>query len=54
MFESLMVKMVEVLLWDYYLQAMFTNRKERGELLEGLVVDNKDIVIHNFPQVVKN
>ncbi|KAG5535894.1 hypothetical protein RHGRI_023615 [Rhododendron griersonianum] len=28
----------------------FTNRKERGELLEGLVVSNKDATIPNFQQ----
>ncbi|XP_045786784.1 epoxide hydrolase 4 isoform X1 [Trifolium pratense] len=33
-----------------FLEVMFTNRKERGELLEGLVVSNKDINIPNFPQ----
>ena len=30
---------------------MFTNRKERGELLEGLVISNKDTKVPNFPQV---
>ncbi|CAN4083281.1 unnamed protein product [Withania somnifera] len=33
-----------------FLQVMFTNRKERGELLEGLVVSNKEATIPNFPQ----
>ncbi|XP_015064083.1 epoxide hydrolase 4 [Solanum pennellii] len=33
-----------------FLEVMFTNRKERGELLEGLVVSNKDTSIPNFPQ----
>lgn len=33
-----------------YLEAMFTNRKERSELLEGLVVSNKDITVPKFPQ----
>ncbi|CAN4080070.1 unnamed protein product [Withania somnifera] len=33
-----------------FLQVMFTNRKERGELLEGLVVSNKETTIPNFPQ----
>ena len=31
---------------------MFTNRKERGELLEGLIVSNKDPTVPNFPQVI--
>ncbi|KAL8044896.1 hypothetical protein ABFX02_08G076300 [Erythranthe guttata] len=33
-----------------FLEAMFNNRKERGELLEGLVVSTKDTKIPNFPQ----
>ncbi|XP_020229553.1 epoxide hydrolase 4 [Cajanus cajan] len=33
-----------------FLEVMFTNRKERGELLEGLVVSNRDITIPNYPQ----
>ncbi|XP_073157331.1 uncharacterized protein [Henckelia pumila] len=33
-----------------FLEVMFTNRKERAELLEGLVVSNKDTNIPNFPQ----
>lgn len=33
-----------------FLEVMFTNRKERGELLEGLVISNKDVNIPNFPQ----
>ncbi|CAH1434961.1 unnamed protein product [Lactuca virosa] len=33
-----------------YLEVMFNNRKERGELLEGLIVSNKDITIPYFPQ----
>ncbi|KAH7851442.1 hypothetical protein Vadar_011630 [Vaccinium darrowii] len=33
-----------------FLEVMFTNRKERGELLEGLVVSNKDASIPNFQQ----
>ncbi|KAK2657196.1 hypothetical protein Ddye_010248 [Dipteronia dyeriana] len=33
-----------------YLEVMFTNRKERAELLEGLVINNKDRTIPNFPQ----
>lgn len=33
-----------------FLEVMFTNRKERGELLEGLVVSNKETTIPNFPQ----
>ncbi|XP_022880727.1 uncharacterized protein LOC111397995 [Olea europaea var. sylvestris] len=31
-------------------EVMFNNRKERGELLEGLVVNNKDTTIPNFSQ----
>jgi len=30
---------------------MFTNRKERAELLEGLVVSNKDATVPVLPQV---
>lgn len=33
-----------------FLEVMFTNRKERGELLEGLVISNKDMTIPKFPQ----
>ncbi|RZB60990.1 Epoxide hydrolase 3 isoform B [Glycine soja] len=33
-----------------YLEVMITNRKERGELLEALVVSDKDIIIPNFSQ----
>ncbi|GMY11520.1 Epoxide hydrolase 4 [Fagus crenata] len=33
-----------------FLEVMFTNRKERGELLEGLVISNKDATVPNFPQ----
>ncbi|KAH1206457.1 Epoxide hydrolase 4 [Glycine max] len=33
-----------------YLEVMFTNRKERSELLEGLVITNRDVTIPNFPQ----
>ncbi|KZV47609.1 epoxide hydrolase 1 [Dorcoceras hygrometricum] len=33
-----------------FLEAMFTNRKERAELLDGLVVSNKDPNIPNLPQ----
>ncbi|KAL7141789.1 hypothetical protein ABFS83_08G077100 [Erythranthe nasuta] len=33
-----------------FLEAMFNNRKERGELLEGLVVSTKDTNIPHFPQ----
>ncbi|KAH7566402.1 hypothetical protein JRO89_XS08G0153800 [Xanthoceras sorbifolium] len=35
-----------------YLKVMFTNRKERAELLEGLVISNKDQTIPNFPQII--
>ncbi|XP_019154540.1 PREDICTED: epoxide hydrolase 4-like [Ipomoea nil] len=33
-----------------FLEVMYGNRKERSELLEGLVVSNKDITIPAFPQ----
>ncbi|CAA2970985.1 epoxide hydrolase 4-like [Olea europaea subsp. europaea] len=33
-----------------FLEVMFNNRKEREELLEGLVVSNKDTNIPDFPQ----
>ncbi|XP_026390484.1 uncharacterized protein LOC113285968 [Papaver somniferum] len=33
-----------------FLEVMFTNRKERAELLEGLVISNKDNTIPNFTQ----
>lgn len=33
-----------------YLEVMFTNRKERAELLEGLVVSNKDATVPVLPQ----
>ncbi|XP_039115598.1 epoxide hydrolase 3-like isoform X1 [Dioscorea cayenensis subsp. rotundata] len=33
-----------------YLQVMFGNRKERAELLEGLVMSNKDAVVPVLPQ----
>lgn len=32
-------------------QVMFNNRKERGELLEGLIVSNKDTTVPSFTQV---
>ncbi|CAA3025751.1 epoxide hydrolase 4-like [Olea europaea subsp. europaea] len=35
-----------------FLEVMFNNRKERAELLEGLVVTNKDVAIPKFPQVL--
>ncbi|KAK9284462.1 hypothetical protein L1049_023635 [Liquidambar formosana] len=35
-----------------FLEVMFNNRKERGELLEGLVISNKDPTIPNFPQKI--
>lgn len=35
------------------LQVMFSNRKERSELLEALVISNKDNSIPKFPQVTK-
>ncbi|KAG8383985.1 hypothetical protein BUALT_Bualt04G0070700 [Buddleja alternifolia] len=33
-----------------FLEVMFNNRKERAELLEGLIVSTKDTTIPNFPQ----
>ncbi|GMH06320.1 hypothetical protein Nepgr_008160 [Nepenthes gracilis] len=33
-----------------YLEVMFTNRKERSELLEALVISNKNLTIPRFPQ----
>ncbi|XVF59632.1 hypothetical protein PTKIN_Ptkin07bG0291400 [Pterospermum kingtungense] len=33
-----------------YLEVMFTNRKERAELLEALVISNKEATIPSFPQ----
>lgn len=35
-----------------YLEVMFTNRKERAELLEGLVINNKDPTIPKFVQKI--
>ncbi|KAL4645109.1 hypothetical protein ACB092_02G212900 [Castanea dentata] len=35
-----------------FLEVMFTNRKERAELLEGLVISNKDTKVPNFPQKI--
>ncbi|KAG6773925.1 hypothetical protein POTOM_021269 [Populus tomentosa] len=35
-----------------YLEVMFTNRKERAELLEGLVINNKDPTIPRFVQKI--
>lgn len=35
-----------------YLKVMFTNRKERAELLEGLVVSNKDATVPVLPQKI--
>lgn len=35
-----------------YLEVMFTNRQERGDLLEALVVSTKDTNIPNFPQKI--
>ncbi|XWS42063.1 hypothetical protein CRYUN_Cryun17cG0136700 [Craigia yunnanensis] len=36
-----------------YLEVMFTNRKERAELLEALVISNKDATIPSFPQRIR-
>lgn len=35
-----------------FLEVMFNNRKERGELLEGLAISNKDSTIPNFRQKI--
>ncbi|WCJ24921.1 alpha/beta-Hydrolases superfamily protein [Euphorbia peplus] len=35
-----------------FLEVMFNNRKERAELLEGLVISNKDPSIPKFPQKI--
>lgn len=35
-----------------YIEVMFNNRKERGELLEALVVSNKETTIPNFSQTI--
>ncbi|KAK6922714.1 Alpha/beta hydrolase fold-1 [Dillenia turbinata] len=35
-----------------YLEVMFTNRKDRSELLEALVISNKDVSIPSFPQKI--
>ncbi|XP_010548328.2 PREDICTED: LOW QUALITY PROTEIN: epoxide hydrolase 4 [Tarenaya hassleriana] len=37
-------------LFKDYLEVMFTNRKERAELLDALVISNKDATIPRFPQ----
>ncbi|KAF9619513.1 hypothetical protein IFM89_007261 [Coptis chinensis] len=34
-----------------YLEVMFTNRKERSELLEALIVSNRDVTIPSFSQL---
>ncbi|KAJ8641430.1 hypothetical protein MRB53_018124 [Persea americana] len=39
-------------LYRDYLQVMFTHRKEREELLEGLVISNKDLAIPHFSQPI--
>ncbi|KAJ1415318.1 Alpha/Beta hydrolase fold [Sesbania bispinosa] len=36
-----------------FLKVMYSNRKERGELLEALVISDKNINIPNFPQEVR-
>ncbi|VVA99482.1 unnamed protein product [Arabis nemorensis] len=38
-------------LFKDYLEVMVTNRKERAELLEALVISNKDVTIPRFQQV---
>ncbi|KAK9990398.1 hypothetical protein SO802_025383 [Lithocarpus litseifolius] len=35
-----------------FLEVMYSNRKERGELLEALVISNKDFTVPNFPQKI--
>lgn len=37
-------------LYKDYLEVMFTNRQERSELLDALVISNKNITIPTFPQ----
>ncbi|KAJ9564639.1 hypothetical protein OSB04_000605 [Centaurea solstitialis] len=37
-------------LYRDYLEVMFDNRKERGELLEGAVVSKKEDIVTEFPQ----
>ncbi|GMY11519.1 epoxide hydrolase 3-like [Fagus crenata] len=37
-------------LFKDFLEEMFTNRKERAELLEGLVISNNDTTVPSFPQ----
>ncbi|XP_068638846.1 uncharacterized protein [Aristolochia californica] len=39
-------------LYRDYLEVMFNNREERAELLEGLIVSNKDTVIPKFSQKI--
>ncbi|GAY42699.1 hypothetical protein WN944_021065 [Citrus x changshan-huyou] len=39
-------------LYKDFLEVMFANRKERAELLEGLLISNKDPTVPNFPQRV--
>ncbi|KAG8662702.1 hypothetical protein MANES_01G135800v8 [Manihot esculenta] len=36
-----------------FLEVMFANRKERAELLEGLIISNKDHTIPTFPQATR-
>ncbi|XP_041009331.1 epoxide hydrolase 3-like [Juglans microcarpa x Juglans regia] len=35
-----------------FLEVMFNNRKERGELLEALLICNKDATVPHFPQMI--
>ncbi|KAE8655088.1 GATA transcription factor 18-like [Hibiscus syriacus] len=37
-------------LYKDYLEVMFANKKERAELLQGLIISNKDTTIPSFPQ----
>ncbi|KAL0000904.1 hypothetical protein SO802_014685 [Lithocarpus litseifolius] len=39
-------------IYKHYLEVMFDNRKEREELLEALVIDDKDFTIPSHPQRV--
>ncbi|KAK6924364.1 hypothetical protein RJ641_010564 [Dillenia turbinata] len=39
-------------LYKDYLEVIFTNRKERSELLEALVISNKDVSVPTFPQKI--
>lgn len=50
-FVLIIFKFIFLYLINWWWQVMFSNRKERGELLEGLIVSNKDDTTTDFPQV---